>query len=468
MYGFEDPIETRAGWSGVGPLLNDIWGSVILGPWLDALTLPGIVHGYFPLSRAWAAAEVAAGSVDRFCQEAGTACPAGGMVDFALTMMDLRRETHRKAEKNWRRLFFTPSPADSAPSDAVLAKAEDRRFAAAHALMATRSLFMPMHFQRPFPPVKWRVAGEKAVAARHGSRLENPASAFPPPPERFVRVSHTLTREDSRLRFLAFDSRVGGQPDTAWARVIEPLAAEAAPTLIFLHGIGVESEFWRIDGGRIAGLARSGVRVIRPEAPWHGRRRPAGWFGGEMALSQGPLGLLDLFEAWVSEVATLIGWARATSRGPVALGGFSLGALTSQVLAAAARHWPERLRPDALLLMATSGNFVDLSLEGSLGRALGARGQLEREAWTVEALQRWAPLLEPHGEPSVPRENIIMVIGTDDDVTPFPGGLALAERWGVRPENLFTRPHGHFSLSLGIEYDAEPLSQLLAVMGRPA
>lgn len=467
MWGFDDESAKGAGWTGVGPLLNDLWGSVILGPWLDALTLPGIVHGYFPLSRAWAAAEVAGGSVERFCRETGAPYPPGGMVDFALTMMDLRRESHRKAEKNWRRLFFTPAPAASAPSDAVLAKAEDRRLASAHALMAARSLFMPVHLQRPFPPVKWRVATEKTVAARHGARLESPASAFPPPPERPVRVSHVLTREECRLRFLAFDSRVGGQPDTAWARVIEPLDAESAPTVIFLHGIGVESEYWRIEGGRIDGLARSGVRVIRPEGPWHGRRRPSGWFGGEMALSQGPLGLLDLFEAWVSEVATLIGWARATSRGPVALSGFSMGALTSQVLAVAARHWPEPLCPDALLLMATSGNFVDLSLEGSLGRALDAKGQLERESWTVEALRRWAPLLEPHGAPAVPSENIVMVIGTGDDVTPFPGGLALAERWGIRPENLFTRPHGHFSLSLGIEYDAEPLARLLAVLGRP-
>ena len=31
-------------------------------------------------------------------------------------------------------------------------------------------------------------------------------------------------------------------------------------------------------------LTRSGVRIIRPEAPWHGRRRREGWFGGEPVL----------------------------------------------------------------------------------------------------------------------------------------------------------------------------------------
>jgi len=460
----EFPDDARLGWPGVPPFLNGVWESLILRPWLDSLTLPGIVHGYFPLSRAWAAAEEAAGSVERFCQDTGTPYPPGGIAEYALALVDARREAYRKAERNWRRLFFTPSPAASAPKDTALAKAEERRLGAAHALMASRGLFVPLHIQKPFPPVKWQVAGPEAVEARHGARLLSPASAFPLPPWRPVRVSQVMTKEDSRIRFLTFDSRVGGRRDTAWARVMEPLAAEAAPTVIFLHGIGVETEQWRVEGGRIDGLVRSGVRVIRPEGPWHGRRRPSGWFGGEMALSQGPMGLLDLFEAWVSEVAVLIGWARATSTGPVALSGFSLGALTAQVAAAAARHWPEELRPDALLLMATSGNFVDLSLEGSLGRALDARTQLELQDWTEQGLQRWAPLLEPQGEPAVKRENIVMVIGTSDDVTPFCGGLALAERWGIGAENLFLRPHGHFSLSLGLEYDAEPISRLLAVL----
>src|SRR3546814_2104258 len=72
-------------------------------------------------------------------------------------------------------------------------------------------------------------------------------------------------------------------------------------------------------------LTRKGLRVIRPEGPWHGRRRMPGCFGGEPAMAQGPLGLLKLFAAWGAEVAVLIDWARRKGSGPVALGGVSLG-----------------------------------------------------------------------------------------------------------------------------------------------
>src|SRR3546814_2991848 len=77
-------------------------------------------------------------------------------------------------------------------------------------------------------------------------------------------------------------------------------------------------------------------------------------FGGEPAMAQGPLGFLKLFAAWGAEVAVLIDWARRQGSGSVALGGVSLGALTSQLTAVAARDWPAELRPDALLLIASS------------------------------------------------------------------------------------------------------------------
>ena len=81
------------------------------------------------------------------------------------------------------------------------------------------------------------------------------------------------------------------------------------PTLVFLHGISMETEMWRGGADMVSDLALEGVRIVKPEGPWHSRRRPPGWYGGEPAMGLGPLGFLDLFHAWIAEVAALIDWA---------------------------------------------------------------------------------------------------------------------------------------------------------------
>jgi pimeloyl-ACP methyl ester carboxylesterase len=447
---------------GFTPFLNGVFGTLFLRPWLDAVSVPSIVRGYFPLSRAWAAAEVAETSVEAFRSEVEAADLPGRMIELALNLTLTRAKANRRASEDWLSTFFS----DASPSQEELAEAEDHREHAAHAWMSARSFFVPLHLRRPFPPIKWMVADEAQVESRHKPRLSHPERAFPAFPQTAFKVSHAVSRAGKRVYWLAFDSRIAGGSDTAWARVIEPAGIANPPTVIFLHGISVETEFWHVDGGRIDSLIQAGFRVVRPEAPWHGRRRPRGWFGGEPAVARGPLGMLDLFQSWVGEAAALVEWARRTSSGPVALGGISLGALTAQVAASAASGWPVRQRPDALFLIATSGDFIDASLTGSLGRGLGTRTQLQSHGWTADRMKRWAPLLEPQDQPVVPPENIIMVIGTGDDVTPFSGGLALASRWALPSENLFLRSQGHFSLSLVLEHDMEPLNRLAAIIKR--
>ena len=82
-----------------------------------------------------------------------------------------------------------------------------------------------------------------------------------------------------------------------------------------------------------------------------------------------------------------------------------------------------------------------------------------------DALRRWSPLVEPQGGPVMPPRNIVMVIGTSDDVTPSDGGLALAEHWGVPTGNLFLRDQGHFSVGLGLERATAPLARLAEILG---
>jgi predicted alpha/beta hydrolase family esterase len=66
----------------------------------------------------------------------------------------------------------------------------------------------------------------------------------------------------------------------------------------------------------------------------------------------------------------------------------------------------------------------------------------------------------------VPPERVVLLLGQKDRVTPFDGGLLLAERWGVPPQNLLQPRRGHFSATLGLTAFPEPLDRLQQVMQR--
>lgn len=438
-------------------VLQGVLGDLVLRPWFDWVAINGVARGYFPLSRAWAAALASGGSFERFRAEVPAANLPRAPAIPALMLVEARRRSYQMAARAWDSAFFGAGEAGASDLGASgLVAAELERQAAAHGLMATRFAFLPV--RRHLPAVRWQVAGPDEVAARHGPRLAGPKAAFPVPAIPEIEVSRPVLSAKGREFWLRYPAPVMG--DKAWARVVEPERAADPPTLIFLHGIAMETEMWRGAGNMVGDLALDGIRVVAPEGPWHSRRRLAGWYGGEPAIGLGPLGFLDLFQAWISEIVVLIDWARRTSRGPVAIGGVSLGALTAQRAAVAAHAWPARLRPDALFLVATTGAILDVTHGGSLASAVNLAPQIEAVGWTVEKLAAWLPLLEPQAPPALPPERIVMVLGHSDDVTPAAGGLALARRWRLPEENVFAREQGHFSVSLGLLRDRAPLLRL--------
>src|SRR3546814_13549092 len=95
--------------------------------------------------------------------------------------------------------------------------------------------------------------------------------------------------------------------------------------------------------------------------------------------------------------AVLIDWARRQGSGSVALGVVSLGALTSQLTAVAARDWPAELRPDAPLLIASSQDLKEVAFIGSSATAIGLPARLEAEGWTAADIERYLPPMEPRG-----------------------------------------------------------------------
>jgi pimeloyl-ACP methyl ester carboxylesterase len=452
--------------AGRGPIdriLDRATDALLLRPWLDGAALRMVTRWYFPLSRAWATALDVDGDVDAFLDRLDRGPTMTRLLPRALAATVRRQQVLREAEQRWEEAFFGPGPA--------LAAAEAARIAAAQALMATRSAFLPVHSIEPFPAIAWDIEEPEAVRRRHQARLL-PALAFPEPPgPAVVEASRGFPAGrggvDGWIRFPSPGEAVGGQ---AWARVSAPVHASVRgtprrlPSVIFCHGIGMEPEYWKRQRFAPDRFLDAGIRVIRAEAPWHGRRRIAGGYGGEPILGRGPGGLIDFFHAAVRELGTMIAWARATRGGPVALAGVSLGALTAQLVATASRAWPKSMRPDILFLIAPSLSLTRVTYEGRLTQALGVPEAMRLAGWTPDAVLSWRSLLEPVGEPAVDPAHVLVVLGETDDVTLTEGGEDLVAAWGVPEANVFRFPAGHFTTSLALMRDGGPARRLRALL----
>ncbi len=424
-------------------------------PWFDAVSLPLVTRTYMPLSRAWAAAVSADGDLQCFARESDLPPTAIGLARAVKNASRLH-ERYRAAAAAWDDAFLAPEP----PPAGDLAAAETARRRAAAAFMSGRAAFLPWF--RRLPPVAWNIPSPDDVERAHGQRLAALHTAFAPPPAAQVTRSHALEDDRFRACWLRFPSPVLG--DTVSAHVTEPRDATDAPTLIMLHGIAVEMEMWPRYPDPLDTLLARGARIVRPDGPWHGRRMIKGFYGGEPIMARAPEGMLTCLWAWTAEVAVLMDWARRQGGDRIAVGGVSLGALAAQMIATVSRSWARPLRPDAALLVTTTGRTLDVVFAGSLARGIGLPERLERAGWDRDTLDRWLPLLQPEGPPAMGPGNMIMVLGDVDDLTPYAGGLDLARCWSVPADNLFIRHQGHFSTTLGLTPDPAPIERLAALL----
>jgi hypothetical protein len=448
----------------VNALLNTPLGSLIAWPWFDRVALWGLARWFLPLSRAWAAATVAGGDLDRFMAEVPLPrLPAGSiqLTRRALVRIDRLQADYAVAHAAWERAFFGAED----PGPEGLAEADARRAHASQALMMGRSALMNLPMLGAVPRIRYAIPDRAEVEARFGIRADRPEHAYEmPDPAPAIARSRALVTPQATEYWLRFASPhaplagLGGA--TVWAHVYEPHGVESPPSLVYGHGLGVEIEMLEGASEETVTLLREGARVVRIEAPWHNRRRPAGRYGGELFLATQPLGGLDLFAAQVREMGQLIAWCRANGSRRVGVGGTGLGALASQLVASHAHCWPREMRPDALMLLTTSDDVGGLAFHSSLAHATGLNGALADAGWTAQDIDRWRPLTDPLPAQPLPPEDIVILLGRVDDVTPFPQGLALAERWKVPPENLFLRHQGHFSAAVGLARDPAPLRRL--------
>lgn len=435
--------------------LDGTLGELLLKPWFDQAALWYIATRYLPLSRAWAAATLAKGDPETFQQEVGWKQAPSLRWRLALDEVARRRSVYDDATAAWDDAFY----GDTAPGAKALVEAELTRQRTATYYALSRAAFLGVNSR--VDPLLWNLPSPDDVMARHGSRLADPDGAYTPATLPEVETSHAVPSTLGREYFLRFPSPVLG--DLARARVLEPKDG-AERTVIFLHGILMEEEMWPQREDPSHALVRKGVRVIRIEGPWHNRRCLPGICPADPVIGRGPLGLIELFQAWLSEVAVVIAWARAQGSQRVATASVSLGSLTNQLVLSHSRHWPEACRPDAGLLIATSGELMNLAYRGALTRRLGLQQRLEAAGWTAREVERWKPLLEPGDLPDALRGKVVMVLGQADVITPYTGGRRLARRWGVEDDKLHIYPRGHFSASLSVLVDPAPIEQLEALL----
>lgn len=443
------------------PLLATPIGGLVARPWFDRAALWGLSRWAFPLSRAWAAGTVAEGSIERFLKAVPLHRLPNGTettIQNALARTAKLRRRFDAASQAWEAAFFGNNPV----APAALAAIHRERQRASHTYMMARWNYLPLRIRTELPAVRFAIPDPDAVERRYGPLLAAPEAACALP-DRLPRVeeSRRVAGPFGTEYWLRFPSPCTEIGDTAWAHVFEPAGAPDPATLVYIHGLGVELESLDgIDDQIVAALAERGVRVVRLDAPWHGRRRIPGFYGGEPFLAGLPASAIAFLSAVVPEVATLVAWCRSNSVGRVAIGGVSLGALSAQLAACRARQWAPALRPDALYLTTTSDDVGSLAFGSSLARALGLDRALRRAGWTAPCFARWDALWEPSGVPASPPADIVMVLGCRDDVTPFRRGMALARRWHLPHANVFLRDQGHFSVPLGLARDPAPLNRL--------
>ncbi len=440
-------------------LMRSPLGRMIARPWLDDVSIQLLADWVFPMSRAWAAATVAGGEFDAFREALSlpdTVAPSLWL-SANLKAIDEAAGRARKADAAWEAALFGPAGVSSA---AAVAAEEARLDAASDLAMAKLRMAFFGRGHR-LAACRWELPTPRQVEDRHGARLADPDRAY--------RMPDTLPRiEESRMigseigveYWLRFDSPdIGdGVGTPCWARVFEPAGVADPPTVIHLHGICMELDHIRAPLREVEVYCERGIRVIAPEAPSHGRRRQPGRYAGEVFVAGTPLSTLDHMAAHLREIGILTDWARRTSSGPVGWSGISLGALTSQLAASHAAHWPRAMRADALALYTTSEGIEEIGLTGEIAKAWGVDRELIATGWTESTLRRWRPLTDPVQPPCMGPENVFMVLGSEDRITPFEHGIGIARRWGVPEEQVFVRPQGHFSVPAGLMVDEGPVA----------
>lgn len=455
--------DAKSGGSAGRRILQSPMGTVLARPWLDRVLLLFLKYLFFPLSRLWGAARKADGSLEAFVKATPLERPGRQRIWWLGRVLQRFEKSRLKAfstEQLWELYFFG---AESVAAER-LPVVEEMRLDNRTSYNTVRLRFVPLA-----PLVKASVYVDpptpEVVAERYGAEGEGVEALFVPT-RNFPTVerSRPLSLAHGSDYWLRFTSPSAEMDDHVYARVHEPEGVVNPPTLIFGHGICVEFDHYRQLLDEITALTDLGIRVIRPEAPWHGRRVLPGHYGGEQLLSALPTSMIEFLAAQHREWATLIHWCRQDSSGAVAVGGSSLGAQTAKAIAMRASNWPKPLQPDALLCITHCTHIAEAALDGELSDIWNLGMTMREQGWSRELERKWLEKLDPQAPPCMSGDRIVSVTGSRDTVTPESSALQHLRTWQVPSENIFSYPRGHFTVPLGLISDNAPLKRFSEIL----
>ena len=164
-------------------MMRSAAGRVFGRPWLDPIASMALRRWFFPLSRLWAAAEVAHGSPEAYFDAVpGKAQPnQRDRVLAVLSRFERARVESAALDAAWQRSFF-PAPGGDAdlPDMAERVALEEARHEAAHRYNTMRRQFS--FLLRPgVPPVRHEVPDPADVAAAYDAAFEDARPFFAPP-----------------------------------------------------------------------------------------------------------------------------------------------------------------------------------------------------------------------------------------------------------------------------------------------
>ncbi len=368
------------------------------------------------------------------------------------------------ARREWETAIF----ARRDTPDAGLLDTHRRRAASRH--LAMRAIFYPLLFPRRAPVARWDIPDMATVRRTFGSLLSRPADLYTAPLDTgSLEVSQAFVRNGLREYWLRartpaarLDKWRGSE--TLYARIVEPVDAASAATLIFGGGLCLEFDLLCVAQDPGSRLAALGWRVVEPISPFHGLRAMPDRYGGEPFFASAPASTIDLVAGQAIETALLIAWCRARFGGKVALAGISMTSFVAQQVASYCDAWAPASRPDGVMLISHSGRIERVTFGGVLSDALGFGRALRDGGWTPDVLKSLSALFDPAAEPALPPRCIVSVLGETDRWVPYAGGLEVARRWKVPDANIFRYRLGHLGMPVQLIRDTAPFARLRRVL----
>ncbi|WP_136590012.1 alpha/beta hydrolase family protein [Salinigranum halophilum] len=439
-------------------LLASPLGGVLDTAWFERLKTRSL-RREFALQRARAAADVALGASPREYLRAVGAPPAphlSGRIESALAAYASRREAALDAADRWHEVLWDPA---SSVDDRLHAERERRR--AEHRRRDVADVFGFLVDDHLVPPVDYAVPAVDAVRSKYHTDLAAPGEVYGVS-ERLPRVERSdwVPGPGTAEYWLRFPTPSPYVSDNAVARVYEPPdAGDDLPTLVFYGGLGMVNDcaaYWPEEAYLGRALASEGVRVVLPDAPWHGRREPLGRFSGESYLARAPESMFQLYATAAVEAGCFVDWAHAEGS-TVALGGVSLGGIVAMHVAGRCSSWPASARPDSVVPVAATGDVDAVLVEGDLSPLLDLDDVLRGAGWYPH-LHELGPLLNPPESCGLDPDRVFPVFGRRDTLVPPHTLTATLDAWGVPAENRTAWDTGHFGTLLrSIRGDLAPV-----------